>query len=62
MLLYLRFIALAAAIAVGVSVLLYMVTGQTRFRRFAWRAFSVAAALVGALLLLLLAEHLLGSA
>ncbi|HSH07661.1 MAG TPA: hypothetical protein VLA41_08370 [Burkholderiales bacterium] len=61
MLLYLRFIALAAAFAVGVSVILYILTGQTRFRRFAWRAFSVAAVLIGVVLLLLLAEHLLGS-
>jgi len=61
-LLFLRFIALAAAIVVGGSVLLYMITGQARWRRFAWRAFSVAAALVGVVLLLLLAEHLLGAA
>jgi len=54
-------IALAAAIIVGVSVLLYMVTGQPRWRRFAWRAFSAAAAALAVVLLLLLAEHLLAS-
>lgn len=56
-----RLIALAAAIIVGVSVLLYMVTGQPRWRRFAWRAFSAAAAALAVVLLLLLAEHLLAS-
>lgn len=59
--LFVRLIAFAAAIVVGVSVLLYMVTGQTRWRRFAWRAFSVAAAAVALVLVLLLFEYLLGS-
>jgi len=59
--LFVRFIAFAAAIVVGVSVLLYMVTGQPRWRRFAWRAFSVSAVAVALVLLLLLFEHLLGS-
>jgi uncharacterized membrane protein len=60
--LFVRLIAFAAAIVVGVSVLLYMVTGQPRWRRFAWRAFSVAAVGVALVLVLLLFEHLLGSA
>ena len=56
---FLRFIAFAAALVVGVSVLMYMVTGQPRWRRFAWRSFSLAAAGVGIVLLLLLFERLL---
>lgn len=59
MLVFLRFIAFAAALVVGVSVLMYMVTGQPRWRRFAWRSFSLAAAGVGIVLLLLLFERLL---
>lgn len=59
MLVLLRFIAFAAAIVVGASVLMYMVTGQPRWRRFAWRSFSVGAAGVGVVVLLLLFEHLL---
>jgi hypothetical protein len=54
-------IALAAAVIVGVCVLLYMVTGQPRWRRLGWRAFSVAAAAVAVVLALLLAEHLLAA-
>lgn len=59
---FVRLIVFAAAIVVGVSVLLYMVTGQPRWRRFAWRAFSVAAVAAALVLVLLLFEHLLGSA
>jgi len=58
-LVFLRFIAFATAIVVGVSVLMYMVTGQPRWRRFAWRSFSVGAAGVGVVVLLLLVERLL---
>jgi len=58
-LVFLRLIAFAAAIVVGASVLMYMLTGQPRWRRFAWRSFSVAAAGVGVVVLLLLVEHLL---
>ncbi|MDX1375296.1 MAG: hypothetical protein R3357_07020 [Burkholderiales bacterium] len=55
----LRLIALVAAVIVGIAVLLYMVTGQARWRRLAWRTVSVAAVAAGVVLLLLLAEHLL---
>jgi len=57
--LLIRFIALATAIVVGVSVLLYVVTGQPRWRRYAWRAFSVAVVAVAVVLLLLVLERLL---
>lgn|GEM_PF-1444508 len=57
--LFVRFVALVAVIAVGVSVLLYLVTGQAKWRRIAWRVFSVAAVAIVAVLLLLLAERLL---
>jgi len=60
--LFIRFIALATAIVVGASVLLYVVTGQPGWRRFAWRVFSVAAVAVAVALLFLLLEQLLSAA
>jgi hypothetical protein len=59
---FLRLIALVAAVALGVSVLMYVLTGQPGWRRLAWRVVSVAGAAAGLVLLLLLLEHLLGSA
>jgi len=58
---FIRLIALAAALAIALSVLLYMVTGRPAWRRLAWRVFSFAAIAVGVVLLLLLLEHLLGA-
>jgi hypothetical protein len=57
---FIRLIALVAAIVIGISVLMYVVTGRPGWRRLAWRAFSVAAVAVGVVSLLLLLEHLLG--
>ena len=59
---FVRFIVLVAVIAIGVSVLLYMATGQAKWRRLAWQVFSAAAVAVAVVLLLLLAEHLLAVA
>jgi len=53
---------MAAAVALGVCVLMYVLTGRPGWRRLAWRVVSVAGAAVGVVLLLLLLEHLLGPA
>lgn len=58
---FIRLIALVAAIVVGFSVLMYLVTGRPAWRRLAWQVFSVAAIVVGVVSLLLLLEYLLGS-
>lgn len=58
---FIRLIALAAALVIALSVLLYMVTGRSAWRRLAWRVFIFAAIAVGVVLLLLLLEHLLGA-
>lgn len=59
---FIRLIVLVAAVALGVSVLMYVLTGRPGWRRLAWRVVSVAGAAVGVVLLLLLLEHLLGPA
>jgi magnesium-transporting ATPase (P-type) len=59
---FIRLIALVAAVALGISVLMYLLTGRPGWRRLAWRVVIVAGAAVGLVLLLLLLEHLLGPA
>jgi magnesium-transporting ATPase (P-type) len=59
---FIRLIAMVAAVALGVCVLMYVLTGRPGWRRLAWRVVSVAGAAVGVVLLLLLLEHLLGPA
>ena len=54
-----RIIGLATAIALGVSVLLWLVTGERKWLRIAWRVFKYALFLVLLILLLFLAERLL---
>lgn len=47
------------AIALALLVLLYLVSGDRRYLRYAWRLFQVALALVVFFLLLLFGERLL---
>ena len=54
-----RIIGLATAIALGVSVLLWLVTGERKWLGIAWRVFKYALFLVLLILLLFLAERLL---
>jgi hypothetical protein len=54
-----RLLGLLAAIALGVSVLLYMVSGERKYLRFAWRLFKYALFVIVLILLLFLFEHLL---
>jgi hypothetical protein len=57
--LLIRVIGLLAAIGLGVSVLLYMLTGERKFLHFAWRLFRYSLFVVVLILLLFLAERLL---
>ncbi|HUJ87073.1 MAG TPA: hypothetical protein VLX30_09510 [Burkholderiales bacterium] len=57
--LLLRVIGLLAAIALGVSTLLYMLSGERKYLLFAWRVFRYSLFVVVLILLLFLAEHLL---
>jgi hypothetical protein len=54
-----RIIGLATAIALGVSVLLWVVTGNRKWLRLAWLIFKYALFLVLLILLLFFAERLL---
>lgn len=57
--LLLRVIGLLATIGMGVSVLMYMVSGERKFLRFAWRLFKYSLFVVVLILLLFAAERLL---
>jgi hypothetical protein len=57
--LLLRVIGLLAAIALGVSVLLYMLSGERKYLRFAWRVFKYSVFVVALILLLFASERLL---
>jgi len=59
---FIGLIALVAAAVLGISVPMYVLTGQPGWRRVAWRAVSVAGVAAGVVPLLLLLEHLLGAA
>jgi len=57
--LVLRVIGLLSAIALGTSVLLWLMTGERKWLTFAWRVFSVVVFVVLLILLLFLGERLL---
>lgn len=53
-----RIVGLAAAIALGVCILLYVTTGERRYLRLAWTIFKAALFLVLVFLLLVFGERL----
>lgn len=55
----LRVAVLAAAIAIAVSVLAWLLTGEPRWKRLAWQVFKVSVFGLLAILLLFAAESLL---
>jgi hypothetical protein len=57
--LLLRVIGLLAAIALAVSVLLYMLSGERKYLGFAWRVFKYSLFVVVLILLLFASERLL---
>jgi hypothetical protein len=57
--LILRILGLATAVALGVTVLLWAMTGERKWLRIAWRLFRYAVFAVALILLLFLAERLL---
>ncbi|HZQ73744.1 MAG TPA: hypothetical protein VFB08_12590 [Burkholderiales bacterium] len=57
--LLIRVVGLLVAVALGVSVLLWAMTGERKWLRIAWRLFRYAVFAVALVLLLLLAERLL---
>jgi hypothetical protein len=54
-----RIIGLLTAIALGTSVLLWLMSGERKWLTLAWRIFSVAVCVVSLILLLFLGERLL---
>jgi hypothetical protein len=54
-----RIVAIATAVAIGVTVLLWAVSGERKWLRLAWRLFRYAVFLVLLVLMLFLAERLL---
>ena len=57
-----RILALFAAIAIGFCVLMYVVTGQGKWRRIGWQIFSAAVFATVLVLLLFLFERLVAAA
>lgn len=57
--LLLRIIGLLAAIALAISVLLYMLSGERKYLGFAWRVFKYSLFVVVLILLLFASERLL---
>ncbi|HEY6821995.1 MAG TPA: hypothetical protein VI321_08230 [Burkholderiales bacterium] len=57
--LILRILGLATALALGVTVLLWAMTGERKWLRLAWRLFRYAVFAIALVLLLFLAERLL---
>lgn len=57
--LLLRIIGLLAAIALAVSVLLYMLSGERKYLSFAWRLFKYSLFVVVLILVLFASERLL---
>lgn len=57
--LILRILGLATAVALGVTVLLWAMTGERKWLRIAWRLFRYAVFAIALVLLLFLAERLL---
>ena len=58
--LLLRIIGLLAAIALAVSVLLYMLSGERKYLNFAWRVFKYSLFVAVMILVLFASERLLG--
>jgi cell division protein FtsW (lipid II flippase) len=54
-----RILGLVVAVALGVCVLMYMMTGERRYLRYAWQVFKYALFVVVLVLLLLFGERLL---
>jgi hypothetical protein len=54
-----RLLGLLAAIGLSVAVLLYMVTGERKYLRFAWQLFRYALFVIVVVLLMFLFERLL---
>jgi len=54
-----RFVGLFVAIALGVSVVVWLVTGERKWLTFAWKLFRVALFVVVLFLVLLFGERLL---
>ena len=54
-----RVLGLLVAVALGVCVLMYMMTGERKYLRYAWQVFKYALFLVVLVLLLLFGERLL---
>jgi hypothetical protein len=57
-----RILGLIAAIAVGFCVLMYLMTGQGKWRRIGWQIFSAAVFATVLVLLLFLFERLVAAA
>jgi heme O synthase-like polyprenyltransferase len=57
--LILRILGVATAVALGVTVLLWAMTGERKWLRLAWRLFRYAVFAIALVLLLFLAERLL---
>jgi hypothetical protein len=57
--LFVRIVAVLAALALGVCVLLWLVTGERKWLRYAWTLFKVSLCVVVIFLLLLFGERLL---
>ena len=57
--LFIRVVAVLVAIALGLCVAVWAVTGERRWLRYAWTLFKVALAVVVLFLLLLFGERLL---
>lgn len=54
-----RVLGLLVAVALGVCVLMYMVSGERKYLRYAWQTFKYALFLAVLVLLLLFGERLL---
>ena len=54
-----RILGLVVAVALGVCVLMYFVSGERRYLRYAWQVFKYALFLAVLILLLLFGERLL---
>jgi heme O synthase-like polyprenyltransferase len=57
--LILRILGVATAVALGVTVLLWAMTGERKWLRLAWRLFRYAVFAIALVLLLFVAERLL---
>lgn len=57
--LVLRFFLVAALLGIGGSILLWIVTGNPRYRRFAWQSFQVALVVLFVILAMFALERVL---